>query len=122
MDLVTVGGYAAMVVCGVLILWAGVRAARNQAVVLRQLILGGVIEVLILMQGVAAMVAVLGGREIVEGPVLWGYVVVALMLAPAAALVAIAERTRWSSVALIAVAFALLVMEYRILTLWWAGT
>lgn len=122
MDLVTVGGYAAMVVCGVLIGWAGVRTARGRAVVLRQLIVGGVVEALILVQGIAALVAVVGGRDIVEDAVFWGYVVVALLLLPGAALVAIAERTRWSSVALIVVAFALLVMEYRILTLWWAGT
>lgn len=122
MDLVVLGGYAAMAICAVLIVWAAVRAARDRAVVLRQLIVGGVVEALIVVQGIAALVEVIGGREIVEGPVFWGYVIVALLLMPAAVLVGIAERTRWSSVALIVVAFALLVMEYRILTLWWMGS
>jgi hypothetical protein len=118
-DLVTLGGYAAMVVCGVLILWAALWALRGRAVVLKQLIVGGVVEALLLVQVIAAAVGLVGGREIAEPAVFWGYLVVALMLLPAGAVVAIAERSRWSSVVLLVIAFALLVMEYRILTLWW---
>lgn len=122
MDLVTLGGYAVMVGCGLVALWAGVWALRGRAVILKQLIAGGVVEALVLVQGVAALVEVIGDREIVEPALFWGYLVVALLLLPAAAVVAIAERSRWSSVVLVVVSLALLAMQYRILTLWWAGT
>lgn len=122
MDLVTLGGYAVMVGCGLLALWAGIWALRNRAVILKQLVAGGVVEALLLAQGVAALVEVIGGRYIVEPALFWGYLIVALLLLPGAAVVAIAERTRWSSVVLVVVALALVVMQYRILTIWWAGS
>lgn len=118
MDLVTLGGYAAMVVCGILILWAALWAVRDRAVVLKQLIVGGVVEALLLVQVIAAAVGLANGRVILEPAVFWGYLVVALLLLPAGAVVAIAERSRWSSVVLLVLAVALLAMEYRILTLW----
>ena len=121
MDLVVIGGYAAMVGCGAIARWAGIWALRDRAVILKQLILGGVVEAMLLLQVVAALVEVIGGRQIVEPEVFWGYLVVAMLLLPAGAAVALAERSRWSSVALLILAFALLVMQYRILTLWWAG-
>lgn len=121
LDVVPVG-WAVMAGCAVLALWAGIWALRNRPVILKQLIAGGVVEVLLLLQGVLALVAVIGGRYIVEPEVFWGYVIVALLMLPAAAVVAIVERTRWSSLALVAIALALLVMQYRILTLWWAGS
>jgi len=118
-DLVTLGGYAAMVVSGILMLWAALWAVRGRAVVLKQLIMGGVVEALLIVQVIAGVVGLVNGREIVEPAVFWGYLVVALLLLPAGAVVAIAERSRWSSVVLLVIALALLVMEYRILTLWW---
>lgn len=121
MDLVTGGGYAAMIACGLLALWAAIWALRNRAVMLKQLIAGGVVVVLLLVQSVGAIIELAGGYELVEPPVFWGYVIVALLMLPAAAVVAIVERTRWSSVALVAIALALLVMEYRIIALWSMG-
>jgi hypothetical protein len=120
-DLVVLGGYVAMAACGLLALWAGFFALRDRAVILKQLIGGGVIVALLLVQAVAAIVELAGGRALGEPAVFWGYLVVALLLLPAGAVVAIAERTRWSSVALVVIALALLVMEYRILQLWWTG-
>lgn len=112
------GGYAAMVACGLLALWAGLFAVRDRAVILKQLIGAGVVVALLLVQAVAAIVALSGGHVLVEPAVFWGYLVVALLLLPAGAVVAIAERTRWSSVALVVIALALLVMELRVLQLW----
>lgn len=120
MDLVVTGGYAVMVGCGALGLWAGIWALRDRAVILKQLIAGGVVEALLLVQAVAALVAVLSGHGLAEPEVFWGYLVVAVLMLPAGAVVAIAERTRWSSVVLLVLALALLVMQYRVLTLWWA--
>ncbi|GAB2601854.1 hypothetical protein [Pseudactinotalea suaedae] len=121
MDLVTGGGYAAMAACGLLALWAGIWALRDRAVILKQLIAGGVVLVLLLVQAVGAIIELAGGRELAEPPVFWGYVIVAVLLLPAAAVVAIAERTRWSSVTLVVIALAVLVMELRILQLWSMG-
>lgn len=121
MDLVTGGAYVAMIACGLLALWAGIWALRDRAVILKQLIAGGVVVAVLLVQAVGAIIAQAGGRELAEPPVFWGYVIVALLLLPAAAVVAIAERTRWSSVALVVIALALLVMELRIIQLWSMG-
>lgn len=108
--------------CAVLAGWAGYRTLRDRPVIFRQLIAAGVVEALLLVQAVLAVIEVAGGRSIVEPAVFWGYVVVGLLLLPAAAVVAIAERTRWSSVALLVVVFALAVVQYRVLSLWSAGS
>ncbi len=113
------------VIVGVLIacslalaVWAVVRAVRDQAVITRQLIAAAVIEVGILVQMVAAGVLSVGGHELAEGFTFWGYLVVALMVLPAAAVVAVVERTRWSSVALIVACATLAVMQLRVQQLW----
>ena len=121
MDLVTGGGYVAMAACGLLALWAGIWALRDRAVILKQLIAGGVVLAVLLVQAVGAIIELVGGRDLAEPPVFWGYLIVAVLLLPAAAVVAIAERTRWSSVTLVVIALAVLVMEYRILQLWSMG-
>ena len=110
-----------MLACGALALWAGIFALRDRAVILKQLIAGGVVVVLLLVQAVGAIVALVGGRVLAEPPVFWGYVIVAVLLLPVAAVVAIAERTRWSSVALVVIALALVAMEFRIIQLWSMG-
>src|SRR5690606_41933610 len=89
-----------MVGCGALGLWAGIWALRDRAVILKQLIAGGVVEALLLVQAVAALVAVLSGHGLAEPEVFWGYLVVAVPMLPAGAVVAIAERTRWRPVVL----------------------
>ena len=121
MDLVTGGAYAAMVACGLLGLWAAIWAVRDRPVILKQLIAGGVVVALLLVQAVGAIIGLAGGHVLVEPVVFWGYLVVAVLLVPAAGVVALAERSRWSSVALLVVALALLVMELRIVQLWSMG-
>jgi hypothetical protein len=119
-DVLSVPVYATMVGCAVLAVWAGVRALRDQPVILRQLIAGAVVEVLILAQGVVAAVGLARGHELVEPVTFWGYIVVALLLLPGAAVWALAERTRWSSVVLVVAALALAVMSLRVHQLWFA--
>lgn len=98
--------------------WAAIRTARDQPVITRQLLGGAVIEVGIVVQMVVAGVLVAGGHEVSEGFTFWGYLVVALLVLPAAAVVAVVERTRWSSAALIVACVTLAVMQLRVHQLW----
>lgn len=98
--------------------WAVLRAVRDQPVITRQLIAAAVIEVGILVQMVLAGVLLIGGHQLTEGFTFWGYLVVALLVLPAAAVVAVVERTRWSSVALIIACATLAVMQLRVHQLW----
>ena len=98
--------------------WAVLRTVRDQPVITRQLIAAAVIEVGILVQMVLAGVLLIGGHQLTEGFTFWGYLVVALLVLPAAAVVAVVERTRWSSVALIIACATLAVMQLRVHQLW----
>src|SRR5699024_2242197 len=66
-------------------IWAAVRTARDQPVITRQLIGSAVIEAGILVQMVLAGVLVATGHQIADGFTFWGYLVVALLVLPAAA-------------------------------------
>ncbi len=98
--------------------WAAVRTARDRPVITRQLIGGAVIEAGIVVQMIVAGVLVATGHQIADGFTFWGYLVVALLVLPAAAVVAVVERTRWSSVALILACATLAVMQLRVHQLW----
>lgn len=98
--------------------WAGWFALRDRAVVLRQLVGGGVVEVALVAQGVVAAVAVLAGHSLVEAATFWGYLVVALLVLPLAAVWALVERTRWSSVVLVVGCLTIVVMEVRMMQVW----
>lgn len=109
----------ALVACSLALgVWAAVRTARDQPVITRQLIGGAVIEAGILVQMVVAGVLVATGHQVPEAVTFWGYLVVALLVLPAAAVVAVIERTRWSSVALILACATLAVMQLRVHQLW----
>ncbi len=103
---------------GVLALWAALFAVRDRAVILRQLIAGGVVEAAILVQMVVAGIGQAGGHPVADPWTLWGYLVVALMVLPLAAAWALADRTRWSSVVLVVAAFTVAVMELRVWQVW----
>src|SRR5690625_4709212 len=66
-------------------IWAAVRTARDQPVITRQLIGSAVIEAGILVQMVLAGVLVGTGHQVADGFTFWGYLVVALLVLPAAA-------------------------------------
>ncbi|WP_152190436.1 hypothetical protein [Georgenia satyanarayanai] len=100
--------------------WALVFAVQNRAVVLRQLIAGGVVEGALVVQGLVIAVEQVGGSLGSDPVLLWGYLLVAMMLLPGAALAAFVERTRWSSVVLVVAAFTIIVMELRMWQLWQA--
>lgn len=116
-----VWAYPVWVGCLVLVAWSGYRAVRDRPVIFKQLIVGAVVEVLLLVQVVLGIVAAAGGHVLAEPTVFWGYVVVALLVLPAAAVVAIAERTRWGSLVLLLLTLTLAFLEVRMVTLWGAG-
>lgn len=98
--------------------WAGWFAARDRAVVLRQLWGAAVVEGLMVVQAVVAGIRHATGTAPAEPAVFWGYVVTQLVLLPAAALWAFAERTRWSSVVLLVAAVAVAFLQLRLDQTW----
>jgi hypothetical protein len=110
--------WAVIAGCGVLIVWAAVFAVRSRAVILRQLVAAGVVELAIVVQMVVAGVLIAGGHAPADPFTFWGYLVTALFMLPLAGFWAFADRTRWSSVVLIVAAFTLAVMQVRVMQLW----
>lgn len=106
------------VLCGALALWATWSALRGRPVVLRQLVAGGAVEAAMLVQAVVAVVGQVRGHSPAEPVTFWGYLVTALLLLPVAAVWAMADRTRTSSVALLVVCVALLAMQARLWQVW----
>jgi 4-amino-4-deoxy-L-arabinose transferase-like glycosyltransferase len=98
--------------------WAGWWAVRDRAVVLRQLWGGAVVEGLMLVQAAVAGVRHATGTVPAEPAVFWSYVVTQLVLLPAAALWAFAERSRWSSVVLLVAALAVAFLQLRLNQTW----
>lgn len=109
---------AVAVLAAVLGVWAAVFTVLDRAVILRQLIFGGVVEAALVVQMVVMGIGQARGHAVDDPLTLWGYVVVALILLPVAALWAFAERTRWSSVVLLVAAFSIAVMEVRVWQEW----
>lgn len=98
--------------------WAGWFAVRDRAVVLRQLWGGAVVEGLLLVQAAVAGIQHATGTVPDEPVVFWGYVVTQLVLLPAAALWAFAERSRWSSVVLLVAAVTVAFLQLRLNQTW----
>jgi len=109
-----------LVLCALLGAWAAWFAAHDRAVVLKQLWGAAVVEGVLVVQVVVAAVLLLHGWD-GDPLLLWGYLVVALLVLPGAALVAFAERTRWSSVVLLVAAVTVAVLELRLWQIWQAG-
>lgn len=101
-------------------LWAIGFALAGRAVVLRQLIAAGIVEAMLVVQGVVMAALQLGGAQVAEPITLWGYLLVALLLFPGAAVAAFVERTRWSSIVLAVAAVTIIVMEVRMWQVWQA--
>ena len=104
--------------CLLLAVWAGWYAARDRPVVLRQLVGGAAVEVVLLVQAVLAGIGWSRVSSTVPPGLFWTYVAVQLFVLPLAATWAFAERTRWSSVVLLAAAVTVGVMEWRQWQIW----
>ncbi len=101
--------------------WAGVFAAADRAVVLRQLKGAAVVEAVLVLQVLVAVVESVRGRAPDDAVTFWGYLLTALVVLPVAAAWAFAERTRWSSVVLLVAALTIVVMQWRLLQIWAAA-
>lgn len=98
--------------------WAGWRAVRDRPVILRQLLAGGVVEALLLVQVVIAAVRSATGDGPADAATFWGYLVTTLFVLPVAAVWAFAERTRWSSVVLVVASLTVAFLAYRCVQVW----
>ena len=98
--------------------WAGWFSARDRPVVLRQLIGAAGVELVLLVQAVLAGARWSQVSSAVQPGLFWTYVAVQLFVLPLAASWAFAERTRWSSVVLLAAAVTVGVMEWRQWQIW----
>lgn len=104
--------------CVALAGWATWRAVRDRPVILRQLFGAGAIEAVLVVQVIAVAVLLATGEHVTDGVTLWGYLLSALLVLPAAGAVSFVERSRWSSVILALAALTTGFLQYRILTLW----
>lgn len=109
-----------LVLCALLGAWATWFAVRDRAVILKQLWGAAVVEGVLVVQLVVAVVLLLHGWQ-GEPIMLWGYLIVILLILPGAALVAFAERTRWSSVVLLVAAVTVAFLELRLWQIWEVG-
>lgn len=98
--------------------WAGLRTARDQPVIFKQLIAAGAVLGLNLITIVVAAVQVFAGHGLGDPVLFWGYFIAGLVLFPIAGVWSIAERTRWSSVVLLVAAIAFAVVQLRVHVLW----
>lgn len=113
---------ALVIVLAVLLgLWAAWRTVRDQPVILRQLIFGGVIEGLLVVQAVVAGATAATGGGPRDTLTFWGYVLTSLLILPIAAAWAFAERSRWSSVVLLVAALTVAFLQLRLVQVWGAA-
>ena len=92
---------------------------RDRAVILKQLWAAAVVEALLLTQlGISAINLAAHGREGMEIWEFWGYLLTSLIILPAAALWAFAERTKWSSVVLAVASVTVIFLQFRLIQLW----
>lgn len=98
--------------------WAAWRLWRDRPVVLRQLYAAGVVETYLVVQLVVVLVHPAAGGA---SGLFWVYVVAQLVLLPAAAAWAFAERTRWSSAVLLLAALVVALLQVRLLQVWGQG-
>lgn len=109
------------VTCLLLAAWSGWFTARDRPVVARQLLGGAVVEAVLLVQAALAGARWSRVAATVQPGLFWTYVAVQLLVLPLAAAWAFAERTRWSSVVLLAAAVTVGVMEWRQWQIWGAS-
>lgn len=112
----TIGQVAIAALSGVLCIVLGLAGRRPSDLTVGSLAL---IEVLLLVQVVAAIVAPFAGNP-PTGSVLefWTYLVSAVLIPPAAVAWALLERSRWSTVIMGVAALSIAVMVWRMFVIW----
>lgn len=110
--------WTAVVLSAVVGVWALVRTVLDRPVILRQLLVSAAVEVVLVLQAVAAAVSSARGQGPADGVTFWGYLVTTALVLPIAAAWAFAERTRWSSVVLLVAAATVAFLELRMVQVW----
>ncbi|HSP38403.1 MAG TPA: hypothetical protein VLR26_11680 [Frankiaceae bacterium] len=93
-------------------------AALDRPVRLGHLVAGAAVEILLLVQGVIAVIRVIGGTRPASVPTFLAYAAGSLLVLPIAVMWALEERTRWSSVVLAVAAATLAVIVLRMNIVW----
>ncbi len=84
------------------------------------LLVAGAVETLLLVQAVAAVVAMAGGTRPEDTPTFVSYLVAVLLVPPAGVLWARADPSRWGGTVLAVAGLGVAVMTWRLLQLWGA--
>ena len=96
----------------------GLSTALNRRIGSAHLVAAGLLELLLVGQGVLAAVGLAGGHRPVELTTFLAYLVSVLLLPVAGLLWARSEPTRWAGTVLGVAALAVAVMVWRLLDLW----
>lgn len=107
-----------MVLSGVAMLWGLLTAVIKKPPGAAQLIFAAVVELAALVQAVVGIVGLAQGFRPAEYGVTVGYFIGSVLLIPVAWFWANNERTRYSGLVLAVAAAGLLVMTFRLLSLW----
>lgn len=110
--------WLAAILTGFLAVWGLYFAIIDRAVIFKQLIVAGVVEVLMLVIAVAMAVQQIGGYAVKDGITLWGYLLTCLILLPIGGAWALIDRTRTSSIALVILSISLVVCQWRLWQVW----
>ena len=113
--------WLAYVVFGVALIstgWGIVTALVNKAPGNAQIYAAGLLELLVIVQSIAAAVQLVGGYRPLEFATTIGYLIGIVVLVPIAVFWALSERTRFSGVVMGVAALAVLAMTLRLLNLW----
>lgn len=91
---------------------------RNRLVDDRLLLVGAVVEVLLIVQAIASVVTTGGMSSSEERATMVAYALTLPIVPPAVLFLTIKEKSRWSMAVVLAGAFTVAVMTYRILQIW----
>ncbi|HEX6870792.1 MAG TPA: hypothetical protein VF163_06820 [Micromonosporaceae bacterium] len=98
--------------------WCFVAVARDRWLDRTHLAGLAVLELVLLVQAVAALIRIAGGERPEEFVTFLGYLATAVLLVPAAVLLAFMERTRWGSVIAGSACVVVAVLGLRLLQVW----
>lgn len=92
--------------------------ALNRSLRVLHLLGAAVVEVVVLVQAVVAAARLIGGYRPEQPALFVGYLLAALVILPLGALLAIAERSRWSGAVLAVASLALTGITWRLQMIW----
>lgn len=109
----------AITVVAVLLALLGIASTlARRRIGLVHLVVAGVLETLLLIQAIAAVVAMTGGDTPADTPTFLGYLFGVVLVPVAGVLWARSERSRWAGTVIAVAAAVVAVMAWRLLQLW----